>query len=81
MRLPSLRAVALVVQRAAVAIGLDVATFAGRSLRAGFATSTKRIGPGEWRLDDERHLDACAKQRDRAEVAPPGAAVARGLRI
>jgi hypothetical protein len=36
------RAVALVVQSAAAAIGLDVSTFAGHSLRAGFATSAAR---------------------------------------
>jgi integrase len=36
------RAVALVVQRAAASIGLDAATFAGHSLRAGFATSAAR---------------------------------------
>ena len=46
----------LVVQHAA-AIGLDVATFAGHSLRAGFATSAKCIGPDEWRHLDERGLD------------------------
>jgi integrase len=38
------RAVALVVQRAAASIGLDAATFAGHSLRAGFATSAARAG-------------------------------------
>ena len=36
--------VALVVQSAAAAIGLDAATFAGHSLRAGFATSAARAG-------------------------------------
>jgi integrase len=41
------RAVALVVQRAAASIGLDVATFAGHSLRAGFATSAARAGKAD----------------------------------
>jgi integrase len=38
------RAVALVVKRAALSIGADPATFAGHSLRAGFATSAIRAG-------------------------------------
>jgi integrase len=38
------RAVALVVQNVAASIGLDAATFAGHSLRAGFATSAARAG-------------------------------------
>jgi integrase len=41
------RAVALVVQRAATSIGLDAATFAGHSLRAGFATSAARAGKAD----------------------------------
>jgi integrase len=41
------RAVALVVQRAAASIGLDAATFAGHSLRAGFATSAARAGKAD----------------------------------
>ena len=35
------------VQSAAAAIGLDVATFAGHSLRAGFATSAARAGKAD----------------------------------
>ncbi len=41
------RAVALVVQRAAASIGLDAATFAGHSLRGGFATSAARAGKAD----------------------------------
>ena len=41
------RAVALVVQSAAAAVGLDAATFAGHSLRAGFATSAARAGKAD----------------------------------
>ena len=35
------------VHSAAAAIGLDVSTFAGHSLRAGFATSTARAGKAD----------------------------------
>jgi integrase len=41
------RAVALVVQRTVASIGLDATTFAGHSLRAGFATSAARAGKAE----------------------------------
>jgi integrase len=41
------RAVARVVQKAAASIGLDAATFAGHSLRAGFATSAARAGKAD----------------------------------
>ena len=41
------RAVALVVQNVAASIGLDAATFAGHSLRAGFATSAVRAGKAD----------------------------------
>lgn len=38
------RAVALIVKRAVAAVSLDAATYAGHSLRAGFATSAARAG-------------------------------------
>ena len=58
------RAVALVEQHAA-AIGLDMATFTGYSIRAGFATTAKRIGPDERRLDGSgaRREAGCSRIR------------------
>jgi site-specific recombinase XerD len=41
------KAVALVVKRYAVAVGLDSAEFAGHSLRAGLATSAAKAGKSE----------------------------------
>src|SRR5450631_171477 len=46
-------AVARIVQRAAAAAGLDAATFAGHSLRAGFLTSAARGGADEQRMMEQ----------------------------